>query len=282
MRAPIRHRFQLDPLFRRRAAFALLGLFTLLGWAGLVLSSSLLTIQRVEIEGGGKGISQIETTSAVFQLLDTRSAWRPWSPRHRWFVDIAALREGLKARWFAEDVQVERPAGKNIVRLIIREHPIALHVHTGDQYLEIDANGVVRRELTRDEQVHAAQRLTGTANIMATSTRVLEFPYLQDPVATGYRLGAPNSILRQAILLGNALEKTGIPFRAIVHQSEASPTLVVVHQNGIPAYIDTSISLQAQVEAWAEYLAARAAGTKGVEAAREFIDLRIPGRIYVK
>ena len=277
----LRHRFQADPLFRRRLIFSLMALFAVVGWGGFLLCSSALTIRDVEIEGGGP-IDSIEAKAAVFQLLDARAAWRPWSPRHRWFIDKAALEEGLKARWFAEAVQVERPTGKNIVRLIVSQQRINLYARTGLQYLEIDTNGVVRQELSTDDRIKIVQRLTGRATPTAHSMIVLEFPYIQEPVTVGYRLSTPVNIIRQSVTLGTLLEKAHIAIRSITHVSEFSPTLTVLDQNGIQVYVDTTISFEEQVQAWSEYIDARSRRLKGVEPAREFIDLRIPGRLYVK
>lgn len=277
----LRHRFQADPLFRRRLVFSLMGLFALLGWGSFLLCSSALTIQAVEIQGGGS-IDPIEAKAAVFQLLDARENWRPWSPRHRWFLNKNSLETGLKARWFAEDVKVERSAGKNIVRLIVSEQRMNLYARTGQQYLEIDVNGVVRHELNNDERLRVVQRMTGRVSASDASMIILEFPYIQDPLAVGYRLAAPTTILRQSVRLATLLENARLRVRSMTHAAEASPTLTVSDSRGIQVYIDTTLPLEEQVRAWSEYEAARARKAKGVETAREFIDLRIPGRLYVK
>lgn len=275
----VRHRFNADPEFRRRFVLILLALFSLVGWGALLLCGDVLVVRGVEIEGG-EHIQPIEAKTAVFQILDTRASWRPWSPRHRWFIDEANLEEGLRTRWFAEDVQVERNAGSNILRLIIKEQRVGLVVRTAEQYVEVDANGVVRRELTNEERLQIAQRMTGRRS--ATLPMVVELPFIQEPLAIGYKLGIATKDVRSWIALGSLLDKHHLPFRYLTATDALLASLTLYDEHGIAVYLDTSTSLESQINALASYTAARKLKRKGIEAPRESIDLRIPGRLYLK
>ncbi len=275
----VRHRFNADPEFRRRFVLTLLALFSLVGWGALLISSDTLVVRGVEIEGG-EHISPIEAKTAVFQILDTREEWRPWSPRHRWFIDELRLEEGLRTRWFAEDVQVERTAGSSILRLIVKEQRVGLIVRTAGQYVEVDANGIVRRELTNEERLQIVQRMTGRQP--GTMPMVVELPFIQEPLAIGYKLGIATNDVRSWIALGSLLDTHQLPFRYLTAADALLASLTLYDENGIAVYLDTSTSLESQIKALASYTTARKQKRKGVEAARESIDLRIPGRVYLK
>lgn len=275
----VRHRFNADPEFRRRFVLSALGLFSLIGWGGLLLCSDVLVIRRVEVEGG-EHISTTEAKAAVFQLLDARSAWRPWSPRHRWFLDTKTLEEGLRTRWFAESVRVERSMGSNIVRLIVKEQRVGLVVRTAGQYVEVDANGIVRRELSNEERLQIVQRMTGRQ--IGTMPMIVELPFIQDPLAIGYKLDIAVKDIRSWITIGSLLDDARIPFRYLTASDALLASLTLYDQNGVAVYLDTSTSLTSQINALAEYQTARQQKRRGIEAAREFIDLRIPGRLYLK
>lgn len=275
----VRHRFNADSEFRRRFVLTLLGLFSLMGWGALLLCSDVLVVRGVEITGGDH-IESIEAKTATFQILDARSDWRPWSPRHRWFLDTATLEEGLRTRWFAEDVQVERSVGSNILRLIVKEQRVGLVVRTAEQYVEVDANGVVRRELSNEERLQIVQRMTGRRQ--GTVPMVVELPFIQEPLAIGYKLGIATKDVRNWIALGVLLDKHHLSFRYLTATDTLLASLTLYDENGIAVYLDTSTSLESQINALASYATARKQKQKGIEAARESIDLRIPGRLYLK
>lgn len=274
---PLRHRFAIDAHARRRFAFFALGLFASAGWGSLLFFSDLLAVRTVQIVEG-KGIDPIEAKAAVLRLLDERVSWRPWSPRHIWFVDEPSLAEQLKTRWFAESVEVRTSVGSNIVRLIIKEQKNSLLVKTPTQFLRVDAQGIVREELNPAERLAVMQRLAGrTTNISSSTEALIELPNLSDPVAVRYRLPLEVSELRRWFLVDQELHRQGL---AVSYIRVEPQRLVLYGQDGIPSYIDPLENVLAQIKALHEFQARVKA--RKVEPAKEFIDARIPGRLYVK
>lgn len=275
----LRHRFNVDPEFRRRFVFAVLGIFSLVGWGGLLLCSDVLTVREITIEGGGS-ITNAEAKAGVFHVLDTRAEWRPWSPRHRWFVNKEALERALQVRWFTEDVRVERTVGSNILRLKIKEQPMGLVVRTGEQYLEVDGNGIVRRELTNEERVRIAQRMTGRQ--LATMPMIVELSFIEEPLTVGYKITPAIEEIRKWITIGSLLHRRGLSFRYLTPTNALLTSLTLYNERGIAVYLDTSVSLESQINALASYSNAIKDHQKGIEPAQTFIDVRIPGRIYAR
>lgn len=275
--APFRHRFATDPHARRRFAFAALGVFALLGWGSLLFFSDLLSVRTVTVEEG-KAIDALEAKAAVFQSLDRRDAWRPWPARHMWFIDEAGLAEQLKARWYAESVEVHTGPVSNIVRLIIKEQRTTLLVKTPGQFLRVDAQGIVRAELTPEERLAVLQRLAGRADSADASTEALiELPDLNDPVALRYRLPMEVDELRRWFAIDTELRRIGL---AVSYMRVEPQRLALYGRDGIPSYIDPLENVPAQLKALSEFRARVKAGK--IPPAKEFVDARILGRLYVK
>ena len=273
--ARLRHRFAVDPAYRRQFAFAALGIFSLAGWASLVFGSQLFTVRDVVV-AEGKGISAAEAKASVFQLLDQRPGWRPWPPRHRWFIDAETLAEQLKARWFAESVEVAVSPGSNIVRLIIRQQNRSFIVKTPGQFLRVNAQGVVEDELPAGERLPVLQRMAGRAAGPATEP-IIEWPAAAESMAPGYHLPVSTDQLRSWFVLDQQVRKAGMDLAYVRVEPNR---LVLFAQDGIPTYIDPSQNVLAQINAVQEFR--RRAGKNGVEPATAFIDARVVGRLYVR
>ena len=272
----LRHRFAIDPLFRRRFIFGALGVFSVVGWAGLLFCGTLFSVADVEIQGG-KGIDRIAAKAAVFQALDQRSYWRPWSPRHVWFIDTQSLAEKLKVDWYADSVQVETHPFSNIVRLIVTEQTNALFVKTPTQYLRVDTQGIVREELSAVDRLDVVQRMAGRFDLASSTEPIIEIPSLTDDVASGYRLPEALEDIRKWFAISKLLKLAKISVRYLSIQPAQ---IVLFGQDQSPVYLDPSDTIGAQIKGLSEYY--KLQKTKNLAQPTQFIDARIPGRVYVK
>ena len=252
----LRHRFAIDPLFRRRFIFGALGVFSVVGWAG---------------------IDRIAAKAAVFQALDQRSYWRPWSPRHVWFIDTQSLAEKLKVDWYADSVQVETHPFSNIVRLIVTEQTNALFVKTPTQYLRVDTQGIVREELSAVDRLDVVQRMAGRFDLASSTEPIIEIPSLTDDVASGYRLPEALEDIRKWFAISKLLKLAKISVRYLSIQPAQ---IVLFGQDQSPVYLDPSDTIGAQIKGLSEYY--KLQKTKNLAQPTQFIDARIPGRVYVK
>lgn len=273
----LRHRFAVDPLFRRRFVFLILGVFAAAGWGSLIFLSTLFTVKGIELDGG-KGIDPVTAKAIVFQTLDQRPSWRPWPSRQIWFMDTVALAERLKLQWYADSVVVETHPLSNIVRLIVKEQTNSLFIKTPTQFLRVDAQGVVREELSAADRLQVLQRMTGRTDLVTSSTEsIIELPNLTDTVASGYRLPESLEDIRLWFNLSKLFKQMNVPAKYVRVETGR---IVLYGQNDIPVYLDTTQNLSAQIKGLHEYYVAQKA--QKLEAPTQFIDARIPGRIYVK
>lgn len=273
----LRHRFAVDPLFKRRFVFLVLGVFAAAGWGSLAFFSTLFTVRSVEIQRG-RGIDAVSAKAAVFQALDQRPYWRPWSPRHAWFIEPNSLAERLKVQWYADSVEVQVEPFSHIVRLIVKEQTNSLFIKTPTKFLRVDTQGVIREELGLTERLQILQRMAGRADANVSSTEaIIELPLLTDDVAPGYRLTESIDDIRTWFDLGRILKQQGV----VVRYLRVEPGRIVLFGQGeTPVYLDPSQNVLAQIKGLQHYYAAQ---KKNKDAPpQEFIDARIPGRLYVK
>lgn len=272
-----RHRFATDPTYRRRFIFLVLGVFSFLGWSYLFFRSQLFLVDTV-IVTEGQGIDTAEAKSAVLTSLDQREAWRPWSPRHSWFIDQAKLAEEIKMRWFADSVEVQVQPWSHVVRLIVAVQTNSFIVKTPSQFLRVDAQGVVREELNPSDRLAVLQRMAGKSTPSTLTTEpIIELPELTETVAARYKLPITLRTLRDWLRIHQAAQSEGVTY-AYMHIDAARVTLY--SSEHIPMYIDTSENVLAQIKALHEFISQVKA--KKVPPATQFIDARIVGRLYVK
>jgi hypothetical protein len=272
----VRHRFSTDPFFRRKAAFLALGLFSVVGWGMVIFQSPLFLIRDVRVEGA-KGIDPIEAKSVLFSLADARTTWRPWHPRHRWFFPRETIEQALRDRWLAERVEARLERGSNIVRLIVHEQHTFLWVKTATQWLEVDPRGVIHRELSREELLEATQRLTGRQTLKAGQPFIVDMPIITETLTEGFRL--PYATDDLAAWFRVAEYAHARPTLGILTGSHDKRT-VIHRKDKLPIYIDISEPLTNQINALEQFLGYIGTRKNAAEQPTQFIDVRVPGRVY--
>ncbi len=274
---PARHRFAIDPQFRRRILFSLLGGFSVVGWMALLFGGTLFSVREITVEGG-EGIAPHEATALVFRILDEEPQ-RFWhAKRHAWFLPKERLREFARTEWFARDVQVLTSPWSNNVRLIVTQEPRVVFLKTAKQYLEIDPRGFVRSELSPENRLIVIQSMTGaTEPSVPDHVRfILDMPDLTEALEVRYRIPVDAKLFERWIRLREILEAKHLSARyGAIQQGEERLILV---QN-VSVAIDTLESLESQIQALALYQEKAKEQRLPLET---LIDVRIQGRVYVR
>lgn len=277
----VRSRLTMDATQAKRIVFFLLGVFALLGWIYVFFLSDTFTIQGIALEEG-TGLDPIAAKGIVLQTLDKRSAWRPWSPRHAFFLDTKQLEEQLKEQWFAEEVQVRHAPWERILRLNVRERTNRLVVHSKQQFLWVDIRGFVTQELSLDERQTILARLQGRQPASAADPLIVDFD-LQELVAAGYRVADP-TVVRTWLELDATMKSRHLLYRSIeIPDGQSISQASLVLMDGVSTYVDTQENVLGQINALAKFM--EYTKTRKKEAGinpTEYIDVRIPGRVYVK
>jgi len=244
-----------------------------MGWGYVLLAGDWMMIHSVEVRGL-KALDQAEVQKGVFAALDARKEWRPWSTRHAWFLNYEALEKDLQTRLFAENVTVDKTYGY-VLRLMVEERESRFVLHSHQQYLWVDASGLVTEELTKDERRQVQARLLGQVEPTLSDPPVIQRD-LDELIASGYIVADTESV-RHWMDIALQLKKMGIAYRElnVAEQPKEIDSMETVDTYRI--LLDSSKDLAPQVE---NYKAFKSSRTKFKVS--EYLDIRIPGRVYYK
>jgi cell division septal protein FtsQ len=225
-------------------------------------TNDLHTTERGEVEG------------IVYDILD-HGSWKPWDTRNIFFVDEGAVANALRERLFAEKVVVDK-VYPNILRLMITERQRSVVLASKDQLLLVDTNGVVTSEAA-DGVKSMAQALLSHKAVARPQDLPVVVIQLPEPMTTGYQVTKAETV-RGWITAYKTLNERGVAFEYLSLESPGMPTLEVYTNQGYKVIFDVSVPLEAQIESYKAYL--KTQGKK--PGAEEYIDVRVPGKVFVK
>jgi hypothetical protein len=259
----------------RTIVFFFLFFISAIGWLYVLFGSEAFVVNAVEVRGV-KSLDPGEVGREVFAVLDGREEWRPWSPRHRWFVDPKKVEQTLEQRLFASRVVVDN-LDTNVLRLLVEERGNRAVFYSGQQYFWVDLQGVVTEELSLAEKKRAQARILGHRLPLSDDPPLIHQD-LPELIAPGSHV-ASAELMRSTIQHAHDLMAAGIAYREIQWpRTPTSTTETIISPEGFSILMDVSEDLQIQI---ATYKAFWEAQKKPPEVA-EYIDAQIPGRIYVK
>jgi len=269
-RAPIRE----QKTSSVRITFIFLGLACTIGWLYTIFISDLFLVRHIEATGL-VSMDELDVKREVLAILDERGGWRPWSARHIWFIDVDFVEEELKRRLFASQVAVDK-SYTGILRLKIEERSNKLILHSRQQYLWVDLQGMITRELTLGEQKNVQALILGQRQMLPTETPIIHYS-VDELLAPGYSV-APSETVKGWITTATELAKGGFLFREIDIETPSSTTARVINDSGYSVLVDMSVPLENQIRAYKAFVESKPKDIK----VTEYLDVRVPGRIYVK
>ena len=259
----------------RRFVFLLLGGIACVGWMYLLFVSDLLNVRTV-LANPLKTLDEIEIAKEVYLVLDSRGGWRPWSTRHRFFINTTALEKTLQEHLFAERVTVDR-FSYSVLRLKIEERAKRVVLHSHQQYVWVDLSGMVTAFLTVDEKRDAQARLLGSR-----LTRSDDAPLVHLDMDRELKIG--DSIVfgddvKLWIRSASQIMKEGVLYRDMIPpDSPSSTTAILTSSQGFPVLVDLAESLIPQIRSYRTFMEQAGQGL----VVTSYVDARIPGKVYVK
>ncbi len=264
-----------DPRTSRRIFFLFLFVVAVIGWLYLFLAGEALSIHRVEASGL-KTLDPVDVSREVFDALDHQPHpfWRP--ARQAWFVDRERLAKALKSRLFAENVTVDKSYG-SVLRLKIEERARGVILHSHQQYFSMNLQGLIVNEVPPSERTIIQARLLGQ-RLMDPDDAPIIHRNLDDVLVPGTRIAAPQDV-QGWMDITSQIKKQGVMYREMEPPEESSSTrLIITSSDGFPVWVDTHDGLEAQLNAYKVFFAQKPRGL----VVKEYVDLRVPGKVFVK
>ncbi|MEI7512452.1 MAG: hypothetical protein WCK01_03265 [Candidatus Uhrbacteria bacterium] len=270
----INRRLRVEKNYKRRAVFIILTICSVIGWTYLIFVSDAFAINDVEVSGI-ENLDPMDVKREVFRALDERQGNWLIHARHAWFIDKDALQTELIARLFINSAIVDK-SYTNVLRLSIDERSKRFVFHSHKQYFWIDIQGIATDSLTDEETRDVQSRLIGTRTIRPDEPPVIKRD-LDDVINVGYVV-ANASQAKEWIKLAEDVRASNLAYREIEPPTVSSTLLKVLSPEGFNVLMDITSPIESQVRTYQAFIKNK---PKSVDKP-EYVDVRVPGRVYLK
>lgn len=253
--------------------FVLLAAF--LGTAGIwyVFVSGAFRVTELQIEGL-KDIDREVVASSTYEAIEA-GPWKPWDKRTIFFVDASQLAHTLENQLFFEHVQIEKRY-PNILRLIMTERQRSVVLVSRGQFLLVDVQGVVTGDADVAAQERIRRLLSKNDLMTADQLPVIIFD-LPEPATAGYQAAKPESI-RAWIEASKSLLGARIRHRYLTVPDIDGATMAVQTDGNINIVMERGPQMQTQIEMYRKFMENK----KKDMPVTEYVDVRVPGKVFVK
>ncbi len=258
---------------RRRTIIIFLGAIAIIGWIYFFFFSDQFLIHSIEITGTQR-LSRGEVERTVYADLDAECIW-PTRSRNIFFIRPSELEKQLKDDLYVETVTVDKKY-PDILRLKVTERKSSVIISFNGASYEIDRHGVVVRQL----DVSEADSLARSANSGDHSPSVL--PLITIAYASG-TLSESDQFITESQMTRwldtfNELGKRGFGYRSASLDNASSTKLDLSMFEPYHVYFDMLMSIDDQIDGYYAFMKTK----KPDQPIYNYIDARIPGRIYYK
>ncbi len=269
--------YRSERLLQRRSAYTttlvLIGAFAIFGWWWLLFLSGFFDASNIEIAG----LQSLERGEVVGEMdkIFNEAKWKPWRPKNLFMLDVDTLQRSLKERLFIEDVTVDK-SYPNILRLLIREKQRSVVLKTNDLYVNVDASGVVTG-VTDGDVLNVAREIVAARVLSSESTPPVILMPTAEPPTPGFQVAKPEQVRRWLDIMRSVVLR-GIKIRFMKLESPEANLARIVSEKGYDVYFDLNDPLEPQIATYEAYMNTKPDESKIMER----VDVRVPGKIYVK
>jgi hypothetical protein len=258
---------------RRHAVIFILASCAIGGWLYILFASGFFRASKVEVNElvyADRG----EVVSAVFDILDRQPSW-PWNRRNLFFIDIPGLEQELESKLYAEKVTVDK-VYPNILRLTVQERQSSVILIANKEFYLVDRFGIGVERISSEEEASVLQRI---ADPSVTTSRDLSVLTVFGPVAfrPGEALVSEWTVQRWLEAF-RALKDASFGYRQAQLDYSTSTKLILDLYEPYDAYFDLLAPMEPQISGFYAFMRAKEKDT----VIREYVDVRVPGKVYYK
>lgn len=247
--------------------------FLVVASSWFIFRSEFFDASEIKIDGL-RDLGRGEVEREVMNALEESAKWKPWRATNILFVDKEELEASLKDRLFADYVTVDKTY-PNILRLSVEERQRSVILASGTQYVLVDTSGVVTG-YAEDAVLATARDLIAARSVSDEfSLPVVQMP-TDDPLTPGFQVADPETV-KLWLDISRSLFSGGVRTHFIKISSSESNLVRVVTEALYELRLDISRPIDDQLEAYRTYL--RTTDDPGIT---EYVDVRVPGKIFVK
>ncbi len=257
----------------RGIIYALLGSFCLLSVVWALFFSGWFDVKKYEI-GDLRVMGKVAVIGETNAYFDQALGWT-WSKKNIFFLDTKSLEKFLMDRLFIQGVTVDKKY-PNILRLKIWERQRSVILVTNNNYYIVDDYGVVT-DLADEATVSSTKRFLTSTTPIESSKEIYVYVSTSTQFNKGQEVLASNKA-RALLDIAAKLRDAGIWFKALEYDPMDVGAFKIVLKQDKRVIFDLTDALDAQIETLRSYIASKPKW----EDIKEYIDVRIPGRVYFK
>lgn len=246
--------------------------FAALVW--FIFVSGYWRITQIEISGVENPVEREGVVQVVYKILD-EGPWKPWDKRNIFFVNAMTLSTSVQEQLFAEHVTVEK-SFPNILRLIIQERQRSVVLVSRDTQFLVDTKGIISGETDPATRAFVNKLLARTSFPDLSSVPVLVTNLAQE-ITIGSQVSDADRVKRW-ITAHRELVSGQVKFRYMSIDTLESSLGHLKAEDGTSILIDLDMPLKPQIETYLKFIQHK---QKNV-VVQEYIDVRVPGKIFIK
>jgi hypothetical protein len=270
----INRQLRIEKTHKRQVVFSMLAVIAVIGWLYVIFESDAFIVNDVQITGT-KNLDPMDIKREVFDALDQKQGNWLIPARHAWFINRQQLQNELTSRLFVNSVNVDNSYG-NVLRLSVEERSKRFVFHSHKQYFWVDVSGVATDALSDDETRDIQSRLIGTRPPRTDEPPVIKRD-LDDTINAGYTVTDPTQA-KEWIKLADQVRASNLAYRELEPPTSSSTLMKVLSPEGYEVLMDITEPLDLQVRTYQAFIQNKPADIGNPQ----YVDVRVPGRVYLK
>lgn len=255
------------------AIYGLLIGFFVCSFFWFFLYSGYFDIQKVEIEP--LSVLRVEAVEGEIEAYFNGPKQWPWGNKNLFSLNEEGLKKHLMQKFFVDNLFVDK-SYPNILRLKIIERQRSVVLITKNNMYVVDDYGVVT-----DFADATTTSITRQFLISPSPINTPKEIYVITSVTTTYdknQVFTDSDMVRKWLISANKLKEAGIWFKALDIGSRPSEAISIILKENKSVLFEMDDTLDAQIETLRQFLASK----PKLDKVYEYIDVRVPGKIYYK
>lgn len=265
-------RLRLRSTRRRVSVIACVGI-AVIGWAYVLLFSEFFSVSVIQIDGV-VSLERGEIDRAIEEGLGEQRVF-PFREGNIFLVNTEKLEAFLKESLFVQTVAVDKKI-PNILRLKIEERQTSLILRVGERMYQVDRSGSIMREIAPGSEQDAILSSANDPSASRASLPLLEVRSSDPQPIVGNAYITDTQMQRWLDTL-QGLKEQGFGYRSVSIERATSSKMILRMFEPYDVYIDTMEPLTSQVQSYYEFRK-----VKKDEKIYEYVDVRIPGKVFYK
>ena len=230
------------------------------------------SISEIEVYGAPDA-DRGDVEQASYAAMDN-SSWKPWDKRNIFFVNASSVAMTVQQKLFAQSVTVEKDY-PNILRLNVVERQRSVVLYSHGQQLLVDTSGAIAGSTDERTGAYMESLLSGKITADANKLPLIVVDLDQNVSSTQV---TDEATVKLWIESYRALMQGGVRFRYMAFDRPDSSLARLKAPDNTDVLVDLDLPLAPQIATYTVFTDNK----KKTDIVTQYIDVRVPGKIFVK